>query len=192
MRTTVSGSSVERGASNAAPPRPVESLRTFWELRVDPRSTFRWRRFSTSIAVMIALMQIPRAGAAEPRAAPFKPPRLVHFVEAVLPTGAGRAARSRGRPFDRRRRDRQGRRGRGDQARGRRRGRGARPGGRRGRSSICFAPGRPTDIRSRCALRIAIVSCSSPLCVRPLRPPPPGPWRALSLRPVVRHRAPSG
>jgi TonB family protein len=34
--------------------------------------------------MMIALAQIPRAGAADP-AATFKPPRLVHFVEAVLP-----------------------------------------------------------------------------------------------------------
>ena len=33
--------------------------------------------------MMMALAQIPRAGAAE--AAAFKPPRLVHFVEAVLP-----------------------------------------------------------------------------------------------------------
>ncbi len=35
---------------------------------------------------MIALMQLSRADAAEPSAASFKPPRLVHFVEAVFPT----------------------------------------------------------------------------------------------------------
>ena len=37
---------------------------------------------------MIALAQSPKAGAAEAAAA-FKPPRLVHFVEAVLPTAPG-------------------------------------------------------------------------------------------------------
>ena len=35
---------------------------------------------------MIAFMQIPRADAAEPSAASFKPPRLSHFVETVVPT----------------------------------------------------------------------------------------------------------
>ena len=46
--------------------------------------------------MMIALAQIPRACAAEASApAPaFKPPRLVHFVEAVLPTAP--AARREG------------------------------------------------------------------------------------------------
>ena len=44
--------------------------------------------------MMIALAQIPRAGAAEAAAAAFKPPRLVHFVEAVLP--AAPAARREG------------------------------------------------------------------------------------------------
>ena len=35
---------------------------------------------------MIAFMQIHRASAAEPSPAPFKPPHLIHFVEAILPT----------------------------------------------------------------------------------------------------------
>ena len=37
---------------------------------------------------MIAIMNLSRANAAEPSEASFKPPRLVHFVEAVLPPGA--------------------------------------------------------------------------------------------------------
>ena len=40
---------------------------------------------------MVALAKISRAGAAEVAPVPFKPPRLVHFVEAVLPTAPAAA-----------------------------------------------------------------------------------------------------
>lgn len=63
-------------------------MRPFPEIRVDSRSKRRWRRCSRSVAVMIALANMARAHAAEPAPAPppFKPPRLVHFEQAVLPT----------------------------------------------------------------------------------------------------------
>ena len=76
--------SVAEGASNAAPRWRVDWFAA--SSRVEPRSDPRWRRSATSVAMMIALLQIARAGAAEVPPASFKPPRLVHFVEAVLPT----------------------------------------------------------------------------------------------------------
>src|SRR5580704_12234281 len=90
MGTTVSGSSQrsrdrrsrDQRPSNAAPSWPVD--------RCCPHVVVRWRRCSTTIAMMLALAQIPRAAAAPA----FKPPRLVRFVEAVLP--AAPAARREG------------------------------------------------------------------------------------------------
>jgi TonB family protein len=83
MSAAVRRSSVDESASNAAPLWRVDWFATL--SRVEARSNLRWRRSATSVAMMIALLQMARAGAAELPAAPFKPPRLVRFVEAVLP-----------------------------------------------------------------------------------------------------------
>src|SRR3954447_8475381 len=91
MGTEVRRPSVAEGVSNAAPLWRVDWFAAL--SRVEPRSDLRWRRSATSVALMIALLQRARAGAAELPPASFKPPRLVRFVEAVLPPAALAARR---------------------------------------------------------------------------------------------------
>ncbi len=162
------------------------------ENRVDPRWTFRWRRCSTSIALMIALVKIPRATRrSRPRRRSsrhasfiswrrFSPPAPAARREAEVvlsidvdetgKVGAVEVAKPAG--------------GEGGEALD------ARPSRRLG--SLSSSRERPTDIRSPCALRIAIGSCSSPLCVRRLRPPPRGEAPRVPAVAAVGHRAPAG
>ena len=139
MGKGVTRPSVGEGASNATPPWRVDWFATL--SRVDLRFNLRWRRCSTSVAMMIALVASGPSGrgGAALRAVQAAPSRS--FRGGHSPDCAGRAARGRGGPLDRRRRDRQGQRGRGGQTGRRRRGGGARPGGGGRRAPVCFRAG---------------------------------------------------